>query len=131
MSSANCDGDKDAEFGRALLESVWKRIQSHLEAERHRIYEEIKDYPRPIPACDLQFNQLLEKRTRIGHDLERLHEAIQVGLGDGNILEVLDDFLCSTSSIDIVLKEQLKTALEEGRSGLAAKWTGYGIPRHR
>ena len=40
----------------ALMDSVWNRIRDYLENERHRIYEEIKNYPTPIPACDAQFN---------------------------------------------------------------------------
>jgi uncharacterized coiled-coil DUF342 family protein len=58
----------------ASVESVWESSRTRLENEYQRIYEEIKSYPRPIPACDLQFNQLLEERDRIRRELDRMHE---------------------------------------------------------
>jgi hypothetical protein len=64
-----------------LLDSIWKQIEAHLEAERQRIYDEIKTYPRPIPACDLQFNHLLEKRAGISQELDRMHELAKESLG--------------------------------------------------
>ena len=39
--------------------------QAQLEAERRAVYAEIKSYPRPIPACDVQFNTLLADRARL------------------------------------------------------------------
>jgi hypothetical protein len=56
---------------RALLESAWERIQ----AQKKRIDEEIRNYPRPIAACDLQFNYLLEERARTAGELNRVYEA--------------------------------------------------------
>ena len=47
-----------------FLTSVWNRIRAHLENEKTKIYEEIRNYPRPVPACDQQFNYLLEERAR-------------------------------------------------------------------
>lgn len=38
---------------------------SQLIAEKARIEEEIRNYPAPIPACDAQFNYLLERRAEI------------------------------------------------------------------
>lgn len=43
-----------------------------LEAELARTYEEISNYPPPIPACDEQFNYLLEKRDQLLRELARL-----------------------------------------------------------
>lgn len=34
-------------------------------AERAQIVAEIRAYPLPIPACDAQFNWLLERRAQI------------------------------------------------------------------
>ena len=58
-----------------LIESARKKIEVQLEAESRRINEEIRDYPRPIAACDLQFNYLLEERARLTGELRRMHEA--------------------------------------------------------
>ena len=55
--------DKEGQV--ALLESIWQQIQQHLEAEKVLIVDEIGEYPHPIPACDAQFNGLLEERALI------------------------------------------------------------------
>lgn len=54
-------------------EPAWKRLQ----AEKQRVDDEIRNYPRPIAACDLQFNYFLEERARIAYELERMHEEQQ------------------------------------------------------
>jgi hypothetical protein len=50
--------------------------ESNLEAERRRLYEEIRNYPTPIAGCDQQFNYLLEQQARVIADLERVRLAI-------------------------------------------------------
>lgn len=52
------------------MELASERIRD-LENERQRVNEEIKNYPTPIPACDAQFNYLLEERARIAQELDR------------------------------------------------------------
>jgi hypothetical protein len=47
-----------------------------LEVERDRVREAIASYPPPIPACDEQFNHLLEERDRISRELSRLKRAV-------------------------------------------------------
>ena len=58
--------------------------KTQLEAEQRRINEEIKLYPHPIPACDAQFNYLLEERTRIAQELARLAAPAQTDLTPHN-----------------------------------------------
>ncbi|HVU86283.1 MAG TPA: hypothetical protein VHD36_03115 [Pirellulales bacterium] len=48
---------------------------AYLEAEKQRVYGEIKNYPTPITGCDQQFNALLEEQARIVAQLRRLEEA--------------------------------------------------------
>ena len=47
-------------------------LRARLEAERKRIAAQIAGYPPPIPACDAQFNHLLDRRERIQEALARL-----------------------------------------------------------
>jgi hypothetical protein len=108
----------------ALLESAWKRIGAYLEDERHLVHEEIKNYPRPIPACDLQFNHLLEKRAGICQELDRMREATRESLRAGDSLDALAEFIRSSSTIDTEMKKKIKSALEEGLSELEAKLAG-------
>jgi hypothetical protein len=54
------------------LPSAREKTRAHLEAEKHRIYEEIRTYPRPIPACHQHFNYLLQERRRVCLELDLL-----------------------------------------------------------
>ncbi len=47
-----------------------------LEAEKQRLYEEIRSYPTPIAGCDQQFNYLLEQQARVVAELHRVRQAI-------------------------------------------------------
>ena len=58
--------------GAVLLAS----FRDHIEAERIRLNAEIGTYPGPIPACDAQFNYLLEKRTRLSAELHRVDQLL-------------------------------------------------------
>lgn len=55
-----------------LAETAITKNRAQLEQEKRRINEEINNYPPPIPACDAQFNYLLEERARILQELSRL-----------------------------------------------------------
>ena len=44
---------------RATLDEISRRLRE----ERARLDQEVFEYPRPIPACDVQFNTLLERRA--------------------------------------------------------------------
>jgi len=47
-----------------------------LEAEKRRLYEEIRSYPTPIAGCDQQFNYLLEQQARVTAELKQVRAAI-------------------------------------------------------
>ena len=53
-----------------LIASMWRSIYSDLENTRARIHGEITAYPAPIPACDADFNYLLEARAKILHEMD-------------------------------------------------------------
>lgn len=54
-------------------------VREQLEQEKRRVCAEIDDYPHPIPACDAQFNYLLEERAQIFQELSRL-DALQAAV---------------------------------------------------
>jgi len=66
------DDEETGQIESTTIESTWKQLRDHLENEKRRIMEEIANYPPPIPACDVQFNFLLEERARIARELNRL-----------------------------------------------------------
>jgi hypothetical protein len=100
----------------ALLESVWTKISSHLENERERLYEEIKDYPRPIPACDAQFNYLLEERSSIADELDRMYEASEESLRSGDSIKLVEEFITSSRYLNTEAKQRLASYLKAGLS---------------
>jgi hypothetical protein len=54
------------------LDVILQGKREDLERERLRLQAEISSYPAPIPACDVYFNDLLERRNRICEALTRL-----------------------------------------------------------
>lgn len=55
-----------------VLHDVRKILTACLEKRKARICEEISSYPPPIPACDAQFNHLLEARREITKEIAGL-----------------------------------------------------------
>ncbi len=53
-------------------ESEWRSLRRRLEALKETVAEELRSYPPPIPACDVQFDRLLELRRLLPRELARL-----------------------------------------------------------
>ena len=49
----------------------WQTVRRRLASEKARVVRAIADYPAPIPACDEQFNHLLERRRSLAQEIER------------------------------------------------------------
>ena len=50
----------------------WHSLRLHLESLKNSVAEEIRNYPPPIPGCDVQFNHLTEQRRLLSLELARL-----------------------------------------------------------
>jgi hypothetical protein len=57
------------------IELDWPGVRHRLLALMREVAEEIRTYPAPIPACDAQFNRLLELRRMLPEELARLEAA--------------------------------------------------------
>ena len=57
--------------------SQWQAVRLGLETLAERVADEIRGYPRPITACDAQFNYLLELRRQLPYELDRLEAAVK------------------------------------------------------
>ena len=68
------------------IETAWQTIRAQFETQRRALYDEIRNYPTPIAACDQQFNFLLEERGRIIQELRRLDETITASQAHLNAL---------------------------------------------
>lgn len=67
-----------------VARSDWDRLRLGMELLSKAVAEEILRYPAPIPACDAQFNHLLELRRLLPAELARLEaaqhaESVEVG----------------------------------------------------
>ena len=61
------------------VRSDWDRLRLGMELLSNAVAEEILRYPAPIPACDTQFNHLLELRRLLPAELDRLELAEENG----------------------------------------------------
>lgn len=95
----------------ALMDSVWSRIRDHLENERHRIYQEIKNYPTPIPACDAQFNYLLEERANIVQEFDRLKALSNDSLSRRDHIKCIDEFIVLSNYITGKMEQTIRSSL--------------------
>ena len=93
------------------MPTAFERIKEHLENERHRINEEIKNYPPPIPACDAQFNYLLEERVTIGQELERLRALNREGLTRAVGHRSIEQFIESSPYINGEVEQRFRSYL--------------------
>jgi len=93
------------------VRSAWEGIEAHLENERKRIHDEIRKYPPPIPACDQDFNYLLEKRAQITDELGRLRETEKAGIAPADSIRLIDEFVDSSSCIDDAMKRKIRSDL--------------------
>ena len=88
-------------------------FKKQLEHRRLQINKEIGNYPAPIPACDAQFNYLLEKRSRISAVL-KLIDALLTKSESGLIdLKTVDELGKMSNRIDKGLADTLKKAISQ------------------
>ncbi|MEM7333727.1 MAG: hypothetical protein AAF490_16690 [Chloroflexota bacterium] len=52
----------------------WQALHALLKEKKKAVQDEILHYPPPIPACDQQFNHLLEQRAQLSQALRQLSE---------------------------------------------------------
>ncbi|MCG8693611.1 MAG: hypothetical protein MI806_20590 [Minwuiales bacterium] len=58
------------------IDTLKAEIDAHLERQRQAVEKQIRRYPPPIPACDAQFNYLLEERDRLCRETAALADAV-------------------------------------------------------
>jgi hypothetical protein len=94
------------------IKSLWNRVRQHLETERRRIYDEIRNYPPPIPACDAQFNHLLDERRRISQELAELERLSSQDLTPEQQMKSIGSFISSSSCINDEVDHEIRSYLK-------------------
>ena len=72
------------------VDSDWDALRARLVHLQEAVAAEIRAYPAPIPACDAQYNHLLERRAALNEARTRLDAAREDGAA------TVEDFLAST-----------------------------------
>ena len=93
--------------------SACDALRAFLEARRDRICAELGEHPRPVAACDVHYNRLLEERTVVCRELDRL-QALR-GAPAGRML----DFLRSSPCLDEEARRRFLTLLARSTAGTA------------
>src|SRR3954453_23433464 len=75
-----------------LVGSMWRSICADLENRRAAIHAEITAYPTPIPACDADFNYLLEERAKILHEMDIASSAARTREDSGQAAVAIEQF---------------------------------------
>lgn len=81
----------------STMAQQWQQIQRRLRERQAAIITEIRSYPPPIPACDAQFNYLLEQRTAIRQELRRAELLAQENHSQTDPGQTLADFVEASS----------------------------------
>ena len=63
----------------SALDQAARLLTSELEAKREAISRELCTIPPPVPACDVNFNRLLEERASVIDELQRLRRLLAAG----------------------------------------------------
>jgi hypothetical protein len=89
------------------IEQRLREVRDHLREMKHRLDEEIRHYPTPIPRCDAQFNHLFEQRARLNGTLER----IDASTGPAESIGLLEEFVSSSAYLDEPAEAALRARL--------------------
>ena len=107
MQKEDVHSEADSRSDTSPMDSILEILIEYLDAKRIRMVEEIRAYPSPITACDAQFNYLLEQRTKLSHELDRLHR-IDKGVlqGEWGMIR-MREFIESSDCIHPDIKRQM------------------------
>ena len=85
-------------------------FKNQLEKVKIRVNKEIGNYPSPIPACDVQFNYLLEERSKISVALKQVDNLL-TECQTGNLeIETIEELIKMSSQIDDGMAARLRAA---------------------
>lgn len=104
-------GEATATTDPATYAEICQRFEAHLWQERERIYAEIHNYPPPIPACDAQFNYLIEKRAVVGQELSKVQAIGTLPNDSAQEAAALRQMITASEILNKAVKARLLEAL--------------------
>jgi len=79
-----------------------------------RVRDEIRSYPAPIPACDAQYNYLLEEREGLSSELARVRKLMNEDSDSEYARSSVDAFLRVSSYLGDSAKGEIRALIEFG-----------------
>ena len=95
---------------------MWRSICADLENRRAAIHAEITAYPTPIPACDADFNHLLEERAKILDEMDIASTASRKREDSGQAAVAIEQFIARSKHISEKTRHNLERELTVCRS---------------
>ena len=83
--------------------TIAELIQRRLEAVRESISRELCTIPAPVPGCDVNFNRLLEDRSKVVDELQRLMRFTREAPSASALIE----FARASAWVDQVTRERI------------------------
>lgn len=77
-----------------------------------RVRDEIRNYPAPIPACDAQFNGLLEEREALSSELSRVREFMNKDTDSEDARSSIDAFLNFSTYLGDAAKREIRALVD-------------------
>ena len=75
-------------------------VRALMVRKKEQIYAEIRAYPFPIPACDAQYNYLLEKSDRASQELQQLDALADAQTNPAATLAALKAVVAESALLD-------------------------------
>jgi len=95
------------------IRSAWAVIFRHLESEKSRVQEKIRNYPAPIPACDAQFNFLLEERENLSAEVVRVLALMNENLEPGDTQSSIREYIDCSRYIAGSTKSEIEAIIDD------------------
>ena len=103
------DKDEDPAAGSAGLRAL-TAFKKQLEEAKSQVNKEIGNYPSPIPACDAQFNYLLEERSKISVALKWVDDLLTKCQTETVEIETIEELIKTSNQIDDRMAAGLRAA---------------------
>ncbi len=108
------DNDKVPAAGIKGVKAL-NEFKRHLQKVKDHINKEIGNYPSPIPACDAQFNYLLEERSKITKALKQVDSLLMKCGREIIENETIEELIKTSNQIDGGMAERLSAAFIRSR----------------
>ncbi len=85
-------------------------FKAQLQKVKNHINKEIGSYPSPIPACDAQFNYLLEERSKISLMLKRVDHLLTKCQTETVAIETIEKLIKMSNQVEDGMAARLRAA---------------------